>query len=111
MTETEFHNHVEKFFSYIDDELYKLEVDFDYLVAEGVFTFDFDNGTKIIISRQTPVSEIWLATVSGAFHFSFDETSNQWLENSSKKEFLSVLSQHCTSQAEEDVKFEPMVNS
>ncbi len=110
MTETEFHNHVENFFSYIDDELYKLEVDFDYLVAEGVFTFDFDNGTKVIISRQTPVSQIWLATVSGAFHFSYDEASKQWLESSSKEEFLAVLSQHCTAQAEEDVVFPPMAS-
>lgn len=41
----------------------------------GVLEIGFENGTKIIVNRQSAARQIWVAARSGGFHFRHDGTN------------------------------------
>jgi len=56
----------------IEDALDNCDVDMDYERADAVLTITLeDNGTQVILSRQSAVQELWVAARSGGFHLSF----------------------------------------
>jgi CyaY protein len=79
MNETEFINIsnqvLERMASAIDDA--DLDIDCSFK-GEGILEIEFDDGTKIIVNRNTPVREIWVAAPSGGFHFRAD--ANRWVD-------------------------------
>lgn len=52
----------------------------DSQLSDGVLTFTTLRFQKIIISRQSPVKEIWVATPGGGFHFRWDAQKQAWLD-------------------------------
>ena len=61
------------------------------------------NGSKIIINRQEPLHQVWLATKQGGYHF--DLKDDQWVCDRSGETFWDLLEQAATQQAGEDVSF------
>jgi len=105
MNESEFNNIAEQTIEAIQDAIDHCDADIDYDEIGGVLTLEFENGSKIIFSKQTPVRQLWMAAKSGGFHFDYDETSQQWLCDSAEKEGLqSMLSRLAGEQAGEAVE-------
>lgn len=52
----------------------------DSQLSDGVLTFTKINLQKVIISRQSPVKEIWVATAFGGFHFRWDPEKKRWFD-------------------------------
>lgn len=78
--------------------------DIDYEEAGGVLTLEFENGSKIIFSKQPPVKQLWMAARSGGFHFDYDESAQQWiLDSDSREELYVMLSRLATEQSGETV--------
>lgn len=102
MNESEFNDIVDDILIEIEDAIEEVcdetGADIDYETASSILTLTFSNGTQIIINRQTPLKQIWLATRQGGFHFNFDETSDKWVCDG--KELFSALSEYCSNQAE-----------
>ncbi|HIE64461.1 MAG: iron donor protein CyaY [Nitrospira sp.] len=96
MNEAEFNTVVDDTLNKIERELDRLDVDLDYETSDGLLNLEFENGTKIILSRQTPLSQLWLATPTGAYHFDYDVSQQVWLDEKDKVTLFRVLSQHCT---------------
>ena len=46
--------------------------------GEGILEVEFDDGAKLVINRNTPVREIWVAAPEGGFHFRLDGT--RWID-------------------------------
>lgn len=108
MNESEFNDLVDEIFIQIEDSIEnacdKTGADIDYDTASNILTLSFTNGTKIIINRQAPLQQIWLAAKKGGFHFDFDLTSQKWICNG--QELFSSLSKYCSDQAEQNIKLE-----
>ena len=108
MNESEFNDIVDDIFVAVEDALEeacdKTGVDIDYETSSGILTLSFTNGSKIIINRQTPLKQIWIAAKQGGFHFDFDDENQQWI--CSGKEFFAALSDYCTDQAGQTIKLE-----
>lgn len=78
--------------------------DIDYEESGGVLTLEFENGSKIIFSKQPPMKQLWMAARSGGFHFDYDESTQQWLLDSGEREELyAMLSRLATEQGGEKV--------
>jgi CyaY protein len=77
-SETQFNQAVDDTLDAIETALDEIGSDLDYGNSGGVLTLHCDNGSQIILSRQTPVRQLWVATRTGGFHFerSLDE---EWL--------------------------------
>ena len=63
----------------------------------------FENGSKIIINRQEPLHQVWLATKQGGYHF--DLKGDEWICDRSGETFWDLLEQAATQQAGEEVSF------
>lgn len=55
--------------------------DLDMDLIDGVLTLEFEDGSQIIINRQEPVEQIWLASPLGPAHFNFDAEHAQWVND------------------------------
>lgn len=99
MNESEFNQHVEDILMQIEDAIDDSGADIDYDSSGGVLTLTFEDDSKIIINRQTPLKQLWLATRAGGFHFDYNQNNDQWQLENAELEFFEALSQHCTAQA------------
>ena len=75
--------------------------DIDYEGVGGLLTLTFKNATKIIINKQAPLQEIWVATKFNGHHFTF--TDNQWVDKRSGDEFWQFISTAVSLQADTDI--------
>ncbi len=78
MNDSEFHRLADQLWLTIEERLddWDGDSDIDCEINGGVLTITFENGSKIIINRQEPLHQVWLATKQGGYHFDL-ELSNQ----------------------------------
>jgi len=107
MDESTFHERVDDLLLAIEDAVEDSGADIDYETAGGILTLRFADGSQIIVNRQTPVRQVWVATRSGGFHFDYDETREAWVREGDGAEFFAALSAWCSEQAGEPVSLEP----
>ncbi|MDO6425954.1 iron donor protein CyaY [Thalassotalea sp. 1_MG-2023] len=91
-----------------DDLLLTLEeaiedcgIDIDYEGVGGMLTLTFKNASKIIINKQAPLHEIWVATKFNGHHFHYD--NEQWIDKRGGGEFWQFISDAVTKQADAQV--------
>jgi CyaY protein len=78
----------------------------DIEITAGMMTIKFDNGSQLIISRQEPLRQLWLAARSGGFHFDYDEESGKWSCEKSEELLGEVLARCVQEQAGLELDFE-----
>ncbi len=104
MNESEFQKIAEQTVEAIQDAIDNSGADVDYDEIGGVLTLEFDNGSKIIFSKQAAMSQLWMAAKSGGFHFDYDDNTGQWLcDSGDNEELYSMLSRLATEQAGEEI--------
>ena len=79
-------------------------MDIDYEEVGGVLTLEFEDGSKIIFSRQPPAMQLWMAARAGGFHFDYDHARQRWIcDSGSNEELYAMLSRLASEQSGEDV--------
>jgi len=63
----------------------------------GILTLECADGTRVIVNRQTPNREIWVAARSGGFHFRF--IGGEWRDTRSNDELFASLARVIESQS------------
>lgn len=91
MSESRFNERVDEIMLTIEEQLDELETDVDYENQGGVLTLTMPNGSQIIINRQTPNRQLWLAAKSGGYHYVYNEQQNQWLDTRTHEPFIEGL--------------------
>ncbi len=104
MNESEFQEVADQTIADIQDAIDNSGADIDYDEIGGVLTLEFENGSKIIFSKQGAMNQLWMAAKSGGFHFDYDEATKQWLcDIGDREELYSMLSRLSTEQVGETV--------
>ena len=110
MNESEFNDIADDLLVEIEDAVEEVcddtGVDIDYETTSGILTLEFSNGSQIIINRHAPLSQIWVASKAGGFHFDFDSDKKQWI--CSGVELYAALSEYCSDQAGQTIKLEAL---
>ncbi len=101
MTETEFNAAVDATLLAIEDAVDDLEQDVDMENSGGILTLTCPNGSKVIINRQGPTREIWVAARSGGFHCG--RMGDDWVCNTTHETLPALLSRVLTEQTGEMV--------
>ena len=96
MNDSEFHRLADTLWMTIEERI-------DCEINGGILTLSFENGSKIIINRQEPLHQVWLAAKQGGYHF--DLKGDEWICDRSGETFWDLLEQAATAQAGEDVSF------
>ena len=79
----------EALFEQVEDILDGLDDDVDYESNGDICEVTTADGSKIVINRQPPVKEIWLAAKSGGYHFKHD--GDRWVDTRGGTEFFARL--------------------
>jgi len=103
MNESEFQEIADQTIEDIQDAIDDSGADIDYDEIGGVLTLEFEDGSKIIFSKQGAMNQLWMAARSGGFHFDYHEDTGKWLcDNGSNEELYGMLSRLATEQAAEE---------
>jgi CyaY protein len=102
MTESEFHSAVDAVLARIESSL-EDEEDLDIDLESAILTITGGDGSKIIVNRQTPNREIWVAARSGGFHFRWREGA--WRDTRSDEELFACLARVIASQSGVDARW------
>ena len=108
LQDTEYHAQAERLLAAIerqcDDWLQQGVIDIDASRAGGLVELEFPGGSKIVVNKQPPLQEIWLAARNGGFHFKFVEAA--WRDTRDGVEFFSRLSDEASRQGGKSLRFE-----
>jgi CyaY protein len=100
MNETEFHQSVDAVLARIErsvENVGALDVDLE----SGILTITCPDTSRVIVNRQTPNREIWVAARSGGFHFAWRD--GEWRDTRSGEELYASLARILALQARENV--------
>ena len=70
--------------------------DLDMDIVDGVLTVVFEDGGQVIINRQEPVQQIWVASPLGPAHFGFDAGRAAWIDDKTGATLMDTLSEAFT---------------
>jgi CyaY protein len=96
MTESEFHRAVDAVLARIESSVEAQDA-LDVDLEGGVLTITCPDATRVIVNRQTPNREIWVAARSGGFHFTARESA--WRDTRSGDELFASLARILDAQA------------
>ena len=100
LTDTEYHDAADRVLEAIerqaDEWLQQGVIDIDTNRAGGLLELEFPNGSKVVVNKQPPLHEIWLAARSGGFHYRWSDGA--WLTRDGQ-ELFARLSEEVSLQA------------
>lgn len=106
LSEARFHDLVDATQQTLEDVFDDSGLDIDLEISAGVLTVKFENGSQLIFSRQEPLRQLWLAAVSGGFHFDYNEESERWMCDKSEEQLGEMLERIVKLQAGVELEFE-----
>ena len=103
MTDHEYHELAEALMLMIEEQIDEFDADLDYESASGILEIIFADKSKIVINKQAPLHQIWVATKFNGHHFELHD--DKWIDNRSGAEFWQFMSEAATRQAGTDIKW------
>ena len=76
----------------LEDIIDANDADIDLENSAGILTLTFENQHQLILSRQEPLKQLWLADRSGGFHFDYDSERSLWHCASTQQTLAQMLS-------------------
>jgi CyaY protein len=103
MNESDFHRAVDAVLARIEAAV-EGAGDLDVDLESGILTITMPDESRVIVNRQTPNREIWIAARSGGFHFRFADGA--WRDTRGGDELFASLTRIIASQGGVQVDFE-----
>ena len=103
MTESEFHRAVEAVLAKIE-AAGEADERLDVALESGILTIECEDGSRVIVNRQTPNREIWVAARSGGFHFRFADGA--WRDTRSGDELFASIARVVAAQSGAQLRFD-----
>lgn len=101
MTDQEYHQLIEDLFINLEEQVDECAVDLDYESASGILEIIFPDGSKIILNKQAPLQQLWVATKFNGHHF--ERHDDKWIDNRSGAEFWQFMNDAASKQAGETI--------
>ena len=108
LSEARFHDLIDAVQQAVEDIFDDSDLDLDLENSAGVLTVRFENGTQLILSRQEPLRQLWVAARSGGFHFDYDEEQELWICDNSDEPLGELLARVTREQAGEELEFDEL---
>ena len=103
MNDSQYHQLADELLESLQDTVDEIEFDLDYESAGGIVEIIFPNGSKIIVNKQAPLHQIWVATKFNGHHFEYQD--GQWIDNRTGVELYELLNDAGSKQAGESISF------
>ncbi|WP_246283117.1 iron donor protein CyaY [Marinifaba aquimaris] len=108
LTDIQYHEKVDAVLLEIEERLDEIEeaagdLDIDYESFGGKLDLTFEDGSKIIINKQEPLHQIWVATKFNGHHFNFEADKGVWIDERFGDEFWHFINDAASKQAGQPV--------
>ena len=103
MTESEFHRAVDAVLARIESAAER-EAALDVDLEGGILTITCPDESRVIVNRQTPNREIWVAARSGGFHFRFDD--GRWRDTRGSDDLFATIGRVVAAQSGAKLAFD-----
>lgn len=107
LTESDFHERAGQVILRIEEAVEATGADIDFEVVSDILTLEFGDGSRIIINKQAPARQIWVAARSGGFHYGYDRASDSWHNEQNGRELWAELSEMISRQSGTTVVLRP----
>ena len=77
--------------------------DLDLEIVDAVLRVEFEDGSRVIINRQEPVQQLWVASPLGPAHFAYDTARELWVDTKTGETLMGALSKAFTLKLGEPV--------
>jgi CyaY protein len=104
MNELEYDELTDQTLLAVEEAIEQQELDLDYESHGGFLSITFADNSKIIINKQPPLQQLWMATKFNGHHFEW--RNGQWIDNRSGAEFWQLLTEVASMQAGSPLNFE-----
>ena|SRR3990167_5240302 len=104
MNDTEFLALIDSTFSKLEELIEASDMDIDTEHAAGILSLTFPNKTQIVLTKQTPLHQLWLAGLGHGYHF--DYVNERWICNRTQQDFKKIFNDLCSEAAGEPISFE-----
>ncbi len=91
LSNSQFHDLVDATQRNLEDILDDSDADIDIENSAGILTLTFENRHQVILTRQEPLKQLWLADRSGGFHFDYDASVSQWRCDANQRTLTDML--------------------
>ena len=100
MSEALVHERVDNLFLQVEEIWDEAQSDIDFVNSSGLLTIICENKSQIILSRQPPLQQVWLACLAGGLHFEL--VQDTWLLTTDNSQtFGQCITQALQQQADE----------
>lgn len=119
MNEVEFDQHCDDVMLAIEEAIDLSGEDIDYETSAGVLTLTIEaNGSKVIISRQPVLCQIWVAAKSGGYYFNREDSNDSgsnnndinkggdWICTTTAESLGELLQRVCSEQESGEISFD-----
>lgn len=79
LNEAEYEDLARKTIEGIEEAVETRAPDIEFETEDEILTLEFPDGSRIIINKQRPLKQIWVAARSGGFHYDYDSERGLWL--------------------------------
>ncbi|WP_298135462.1 iron donor protein CyaY [Acidiferrobacter sp.] len=77
------------------------EIEFE--TQNEILTLEFPDGSRIVVNKQRPLKQIWLAARAGGFHYDYDAATGCWMRGDGH-ELLADLETFASGQLQRPVR-------
>lgn len=82
-------------------ETHAPEIEFE--TEDEILTLEFPDDSRIIVNKQRPLKQIWLAARAGGFHYDYDTATGRWVR-AGGHELLADLETFASRQLQKPVR-------
>jgi CyaY protein len=103
MNDSQYHLLADEALQRIEDVIEATEGEIDYEGQSGVLYLYFENGTQMVLNKQEPLHQLWLATKFNGHHF--ERQNDRWIDTRTGVELYSFLAEVIAQQSGETLQF------
>lgn len=96
MKTSDYHRLVDTIFDQLVDHIDNASADIDCEQAGGILTLVMPDRSRIILNKQEPLHQIWVATKFNGHHF--ERQGEQWIDNRGGSELFAFLQEAISRQ-------------
>lgn len=101
MTDSEYHERADALLKRLEAQadawLQDDVIDIDTQRAGGLLEMSLPDDSKLVINKQPPLQEIWLASRAGGYHFQWRD--GDWRDSKTHASFAAVFNEQASAQA------------
>jgi len=103
MNDVEYDELIDAVLLAVEEAFEQLDLDIDSENHGGLVNVIFPDRSKIVINKQAPLHQLWVATKFNGHHFEWRD--GQWIDNRTGTEFWQLLADAASKQAGVAISF------